>query len=97
MHKIIYAAVLCVALSPALAADAPSATAANANGLIHASLVVPAATSPAAHRDPGTAQAQQAQAAEKDDARHDTGGGMLFAALALMLGIVLRRWGTGPQ
>jgi hypothetical protein len=97
MHKILSAALLCLALAPALAADAPPGRTPPAqDGLMHASLVVPAANAATAARTPQK-QAPQTAAADagaKEDTGNATSTGMLLAALVLMLGIVLRRWGT---
>ncbi|TFZ00174.1 hypothetical protein [Ramlibacter humi] len=104
MHKILPATLLCLALSPALAADAPGNTTvaqnspAQTDGIVHASLMVPAGpASPAAKAQTPTLHAPAAPE-PKGERDHGAGaGGMLLAAIALMLGIVLRRWGTGQQ
>lgn len=103
MHKILSATLLCLALSPALAADAPGGTAvaqagnAATDGIVRTSLVVPPGpTSPGAHKAQASSLNTPAAPEPKDE--HGAGaGGMLLAAIALMLGIVLRRWGTGQQ
>ncbi|KQT13545.1 hypothetical protein [Ramlibacter sp. Leaf400] len=101
MYKILPALALGFALQTALADNLPAATAEafSATGLMHATLVGPA--------QPIGAQRKTEQAVLKADAdpaqdkKHESGRdhttGMLLAALALMAGIVLRRWGNSQQ
>ncbi|CAA9434437.1 MAG: hypothetical protein AVDCRST_MAG51-2853 [uncultured Ramlibacter sp.] len=92
---------------PALAADAPRAQPANATVapvLMHANLVGAPAT-PGAERLPaqpatlhaGIAGEQPAAAAQEQSERHTTTTAALLAALALMAGIALRRWGADAR
>lgn len=106
MHKILPAIALCFALQPALADDGsarrPAHPPVHAGGLMHATLVVPAAQA-AAQRPAGQAalkaslQPEAEAAAEQDRTERDATTGVLLAALALMAGIVLRRWGASQQ
>jgi hypothetical protein len=98
MHKILTALAFGLALSAASADDrpAPPATPALQGGLMQANLVVapqsPQRKAEAAALTGGNAEAKAAeQPAEAE--HHHTGSAMLLAALALMAGIVLRRWG----
>ncbi len=106
MQKFLPALALSFAVHTAMAGDLPAGPAAAAplaGGLMHANLVVPAqpALVGAPHGDP-SALAANPQAAAGEAAKKESGGrehttGMLIAALALMVGIVLRRWGTDRQ
>jgi hypothetical protein len=103
MQKILAALALSFAAQTAMAANLPAPHEARtpvAGGLMHASLVVPAQPGGGAQHDDALTANRQAgaePAAKKDlrDSDHTTG--MLLAALALMAGIVLRRWGTDTQ
>jgi hypothetical protein len=98
MHKILTALALGFALSGALAEDRATAPATPAlqGGLMQANLVV-SPVSPQRKADAGALKgtAAEAKAASEQPAQaehHHTTSGMLLAALALMVGIVLRRW-----
>ena len=100
MHKKILLAIgLCFAASVASAGSpATEPPPAPREGLMHATLVVPAAA--AKQRAPEQAVvklALQPETQAPPAAKEENGAeyGMLLAALALMAGIVLRRWGGG--
>ncbi len=107
MQKFLPALALSFAVQTAMAGDLPAgneAAAPLAGGLMRANLVVPAQPAVGAqHGADPTALAANLQGgddavAKKEQERgreHTTG--MLIAALALMVGIVLRRWGTDRQ
>ena len=106
MQKFLPALALSFAVHTAMAADLPAgpdAAAPLAGGLMHANLVVPAQPAVGApHGADPTALTANLQAGNEAAAKKETGGrehttGMLIAALALMVGIVLRRWGTDRQ
>ena len=85
-----------LAAAPATAAAAP-ATAARSEALVQAQLLVPTDPAPSMGRG-GTAVAAKGGTKSEIHGEEDRGvGGMLLAALALMAGIVLRRWGTDRQ
>jgi hypothetical protein len=103
MQKFLPALALSLAVQTAMAANQPAshdAAAPLAGGLMHASLVVPAqaAAGPQHAADPAALtanlQAGDEAAARKESQGREHTTGMLVAALALMVGIVLRRWGT---
>jgi len=103
MHKILTALAFSIALLPAVADDRPASSAPDGlqGGLMQANLVVSPQgaqrkSEPAALKGSLRGEAERtAEAAEAD--HHHTTGGMLLAALALMAGIVLRRWGDTEQ
>lgn len=106
MQKILPALALSFAVQTALAGSVPASTGAEtplAAGLMHAQLVLPAqpagpqgdAEAPALAADLQAAPTESD--ARRDQQRRDHTTGMLLAALALMAGIVLRRWGTDRQ
>lgn len=106
MQKFLPALALSFAVQTAMAGDLPAgnqAAAPLAGGLMRANLVMPAQPAVGAQHGADQALAANLQAgsdavAKKDQERgreHTTG--MLIAALALMVGIVLRRWGTDRQ
>ena len=105
MQKILAALALSFAVQTAMAGDLPAGNAAAplTGGLMHANLVVQAQPAGGAQRaaDPALAANLQAGddavAAKKDSRSREHTTGMLIAALALMVGIVLRRWGTDRQ
>ena len=106
MQKILTALALSFALQTALADDLAAtgqAGAPLAGGLMHANLVVPAQPAAGAQHgaDPSALtlnlQAGTDPAGKQEDHGRDHTSGMLLAALALMAGIVLRRWGTDRQ
>lgn len=86
-----------LAAAPSAASAAP-ATAARPDTIVQAQLLVPGdPAAPALGR--GDAM-QAAKGGTKADAHVDDDhgvGGMLLAALALMTGIAVRRWGQGQQ
>lgn len=85
-----------LAAAPSAASAAP-ATAARPEAIVQAQLLVPSDPAPAMGR--GDAM-QAAKGGTKADAHVDDDhgvGGMLLAALALMTGIAVRRWGQGQQ
>ena len=100
MHKILPAITLFIALS-STAAEAPAGgdRALPAAGVIQTALAVPAGAAKAAA--PQTVAAATELADEPDKPAGDGGSertaGMLLGALALMIGIVLRRWGVGER
>ena len=86
--------------APPPAAPVPTAAAATAaprgDAIVQAQLLVPADPAPMARGDGHPAKTGvKAEAAHADDDRGV--GGMLLAALALMTGIAVRRWGQGQQ
>lgn len=100
MHKILPAIAFCLAFPAAFAdtlstgSDTPARVA--REGLVHATLVVPATAAGKRGIERGVAQASLQHGVEEratDDG--PPANGMLLAALALMVGIVLRRWGGG--
>ena len=104
MHRKSLTIALCMMASVAAAQSAggsPSAAVPQAPQLIHASLATgpapgsgrarEAADTPQAHAAATSPAAQQAE----EDASGGTALPMLLAALALMTGIALRRWGGG--
>jgi hypothetical protein len=103
MHKILCALALGFALQTGLAGDLPASreAAARSGGLMHANLVVPA--QPVGAQRSAEQSALQADleaevdTGNKDDTKSDHTTAMLLAALALMAGIVLRRWGSSQQ
>lgn len=105
MQKILPALALSFAVQTAVAGSVPAASGAGAplaGGLMHAALVVPAQPVGAQHdAEPPAlvADLQVTTEAEpgKDHQGRDHTTAMLLAALALMAGIVLRRWGTDRQ
>jgi hypothetical protein len=105
MQKILPALALSFAVQTAVAGSVPADTSAGAplaGGLMHATLVVPAQPLGAPHDAERPALRADLQAAAEADLRDDHQGrdhttAMLLAALALMAGIVLRRWGTERQ
>lgn len=108
MDRLLPAFVLCMALQPAWAGDAVAGKAVTGgmapHGMVQVSLAT-AATAAAGQRDPE--RAPVVVAALQDDAapapktqaqpERRSNEGMLLAALALMAGIVLRRWGAGQR
>lgn len=105
MRAFIPAIALCAGLHAAAApqplGQAASAMASPAQGVLHAQLVTPADGVPSVQRrtDAVKASLQPRGAAQADDAQehHPTTAAMLLAALALMTGIAVRRWGAGQQ
>lgn len=109
MSRLIFAIALFVAVQAATAeaasptpaaATATAAVAVAAAGVVQASMGLPEkeakgtqSAKPAAVKTPLEANA----AKEGEDSRRPTTGAMLLAALVLMTGIVLRRWGAGQQ
>ena len=103
MHGSTLALVLCLALAPAFADEPAPARKLPADGLMHAALVVPAQAAQAAQGKPQgpvmQAKAQASPAAQADKEAAPPEGerrpmlAMVLAALAVMTGIVLRRWG----
>ncbi|HZY20179.1 MAG TPA: hypothetical protein VFE82_17040 [Ramlibacter sp.] len=109
MQRALLVAAMCAALHAAAAA-APTSQAPTPSqaGVMHAAMVVGGSPAPAtvavSARSESTgamkAGLDGAAAAAKSDAQaHDrpTTAAMLLAALGLMTGIALRRWGTGQQ
>ena len=105
MHKTFCALAFGLALQTGWAGDVPAAARADAAlrgaGLMHAGLVV-AAQPQAASRGGEQAALKanlegEAEASTKDETKPNHTTGMLLAALALMAGIVLRRWGSSQQ
>ncbi len=108
MYKFFPAIALCMALQPAWATGGPGGGVSGAGGqappaLVQISLATPGQAA-AAHAH--SQQAPVVVAALQDDAappapeaetERETNQGVLLAALALMAGIVLRRWGTGRR
>lgn len=103
MQKFLPALALSLAVQTAMAANQQAshdAATPLAGGLMHANLVVPAqpAVGPQHAADPSALtanlQAGDEAAAKKESRGREHTTGMLIAALALMVGIVLRRWGT---
>ena len=105
MHKILPAIALCVALQPAWADDTTPGPQTSAplppGGLMHATLVVPApGAGPQRPSDPPAMKAAmqaEDEGPKPDETESEPTTGVLLAALALMAGIVLRRWGSGQQ
>ena len=106
MQKFLPALALSFVVQTAMAGDLPAgdnATAPIAGGLMHANLLVPAQPAAGAQHaaDPAALtvnlQAGDDAAAKKESRGREHTTGMLIAALALMVGIVLRRWGTDRQ
>jgi hypothetical protein len=107
MHRKSFTIALCMMASAAMAqggASSPSASAPPAPQLIRAALSTgPSAQATARTGDgrPAAAgsAAPQAAAARPADEESSRSAGlpMLLAALALMTGIALRRWGAGPE
>jgi hypothetical protein len=104
MHKILPAIALCLALHPAFAGDAASTAQASgtvpAGGLMHATLVVPAQSVPTKRAGEAAARTNDLQpGSQRQNGQQERSPttGMLLAALALMLGIALRRWGGSQQ
>ena len=106
MQKFLPALALSFAVQTAMAADLPAgpdAAAPVAGGLMHANLVVQAQPAVGAQHGADASplaaklRAGDEAAAEKDAGAGDHTTGMLIAALALMAGIVLRRWGSDRQ
>lgn len=110
MRALLPAIALCAGLHAAAAAQpaddtAPAITAAG-QGELHAQLVTPAdglATSQR-HNEPVVVVATnlqpapaRAHASGSSEERRPTTAAMLLAALALMTGIALRRWGSSQQ
>jgi hypothetical protein len=109
MHKMLSAIALVAAMQAAAAAQVPgpvstplprAAQDAAGPGLMQTSMVVGGANG--ARQDAQRAPMQstlQAEAAPEPSDRQDRepGTAMLLAALLLMLGIALRRWGAGQQ
>ena len=102
MHRLLPSLMLCMALQPAWAAGTPARD--EVTGGIAPPGIVQVKLAPAdAVRS--TEQAPIIVAALQDDAapapetqpERQTNRGMLLAALTLMAGIVLRRWGVGQQ
>ena len=103
MHKIVLATALCLAL-PAAFADSLATDKASAgprDGLMHATLVVPAPTAAQRTSEQGVVKAalkqdkQSPPPAPAEESHPEAA--MLLAALALMVGIALRRWsGSRP-
>jgi hypothetical protein len=102
MQKILPALALSFAVQTAVAGSVPAAAGAGAQlagGLMHATLMGPAQPAGAQHEGESPALAADLQATTEAEPRKDHQGrdhttAMLLAALALMAGIVLRRWGT---
>lgn len=112
MQKILPALAFAFAAQAALADQLPAGhderASRHADGLMHAGLVVPAqgaggtphGAAPAALKVSLPAGGAVPPATGKephDDHRSAHTTGMLLAGLALMAGIVLRRWGSDPQ
>lgn len=106
MQKFLPALALSFAVQTAMAGDLPAgneAAAPLAGGLMHANLVVQAQPAVGAqHGADPSALTANLPAGPEAAAKKEAGGrehttGMLIAALALMVGIVLRRWGTDRQ
>jgi hypothetical protein len=103
MNKILCALALGFALQTGLAGDLPAGpeAAARSGGLMHANLVVPAQPAGAQRNAEQSVMQANLQAegdtATQDETKSDHTTGMLLAALALMAGIVLRRWGSSQQ
>jgi hypothetical protein len=105
MHKILPAIALCMALQPAWADDTTPGLQTPAplppGGLMHATLVVSAPNAgPQRPSDPSAMKAvlkAEDEGPKPDDTKSEPTTGVLLAALALMAGIVLRRWGSGQQ
>lgn len=109
MDRLLTAIVLCMALQPAWAGEAaPAGEAATGGatpqGMVQVQLAAPAAMA-AGPRSPGQApilvaalhhEAGPAPETQAQPERQSTEG-MLLAALALMAGIVLRRWGADQR
>ena len=106
MQKFLPALALSFAVQTAMADSLPAAPTAGAplaGRLMHANLVVqaqPAGGAPHGADAPALtanlqAGSEPAAKAERQGREHTTG--MLLAGLALMVGIVLRRWGTDRQ
>jgi hypothetical protein len=104
MHRLIAATALC-----AVALGATAEVAATSQVSAHArptAMAMQAAATPAMRVDrvkttgattSASTTSDQTQASPDDHASRHTGPAMLFAALALMLGVALRRLGAGPR
>lgn len=105
MQKFLPALALSFAVQTAMAGNLPAAPDADASlgrGLMHANLVVAQPAGGAQHGAAPSALTANLQAGDEAAAKKESRGrehttGMLIAALALMVGIVLRRWGTDRQ
>lgn len=106
MRAFIPAIALCAALHAAAApqpmAHAGGAMAAAAHGELHAQLVTPADGLATAQRrsEVGVKTSLQSRGtgpADEGQEHRPTTAAMLLAALALMTGIAVRRWGAGQQ
>ena len=106
MYKLFTAIAVCMAMQPAWAGGPGGGVSTAAHeappALVQVRLAAPG---PATAQD-NSQQAPIVVAALQDDTappapeaetERDTNQGVLLAALALMAGIVLRRWGTGRQ
>jgi hypothetical protein len=85
-----------LAAAPATAAAVP-ATAARSEAIVQAQLLVPTDPAPSMGRGDTAAAAKGRTKAEVHGEEDRGVGGMLLAALALMTGIAVRRWGMGQQ
>lgn len=90
------------AAAPQSMPHAGAAMAAPAQGVLHAQLVTPGDVMPSAQRRGEVAvktgmQSADAAPADESQEHRPTTAAMLLAALALMTGIALRRWGAGQQ
>ena len=85
-----------LAAAPATAAAVPATAAARSEAIVQAQLLVPNDPAPSMGRGGAMQAAKGATKAEASDDDHGVGG-MLLAALALMTGIAVRRWGQGQQ
>ena len=82
--------------APAAAVTAVSAAA----GVMHVSLTLPekeAKGTPTAPKTVTVAKPAEPKEADEEENQRPTTGAMLLAALLLMTGIALRRWGAGQQ
>ena len=86
-----------LAAAPATATAAPATAAARSEAIVQAQLLVPNDPAPSMGRG-GAMQAAKGGTKAEAHGDDDHGvGGMLLAALALMTGIAVRRWGQGQQ
>lgn len=98
-------AVLQVAAAPQTAEHTVTAMTTTGQGELHAQLVTPEdGITVSQHRNEQVVVASslqqapaQAQGSGPAEEHHPTTAAMLLAALALMTGIALRRWGAGQQ
>jgi hypothetical protein len=108
MSRLLFAIALGLGMQAATAdasalPQASSATTVSAAGVVQAALTPP--EKEAKGGQPGkplpamnaSLKHDDGKGADDDDGRHPTTGAMLLAALMLMTGIALRRWGAGQQ